>query len=30
LTSSYLEGTTCLLAARGYNRDGKRGTLQIN
>ena len=30
LTSSYLEGTTCPLAARGYNRDGKRGTLQIN
>jgi hypothetical protein len=30
LTSSYLEGTTCPLAARGYNRDGKRGTLPIN
>jgi hypothetical protein len=30
LTSSYLEGTTCPLAARGYSRDGKRGTLQIN
>jgi len=30
LTSSYLEGTTCPLAARGYNRDGKRGRLQIN
>lgn len=30
LTASYLEGTTCPLAARGYSRDGKRGTLQIN
>jgi len=30
VTSSYLEGTTCPLAARGYHREGKRGTLQIN
>jgi hypothetical protein len=30
LTSSSLEGTTCPLAARGYSRDGKRGTLQMN
>jgi Transposase DDE domain len=30
LTSSYLEGKTCPLGARGYNRDGKRGKLQIN
>ena len=29
LTSSYLTGTHCPLAARGYSRDGKRGTLQI-
>ena len=29
LTSSYLEGTHCPLAQRGYSRDGKQGTLQI-
>ena len=30
LSSSYLEGTHCPLAARGHNRDGKRGKCQIN
>ncbi|MBP7621092.1 MAG: IS1634 family transposase [Gemmatimonadales bacterium] len=30
LTSSYLEGTTCPLAKRGHNRDGKRDKLQVN
>ncbi len=30
LTSSYFEGHTCPLAARGHNRDGKRGKLQVN
>ena len=30
LSSSYFEGTTCPLAARGYNRDGKSGKLQVN
>ena len=30
LSSSYLEGKTCGLAAYGYNRDGKKGKLQIN
>ena len=30
LSSSYVEGTHCPLAARGYNRDGKQGKLQIN
>ena len=30
LSSSYFEGTTCPLAARGYNRDGKQGKLQVN
>ena len=30
LSSSYFEGTTCPLAKRGYSRDGKRGTLQVN
>ena len=30
LSSSYVEGTTCPLAKRGYSRDGKRGTLQVN
>jgi transposase len=30
LTSSYFEGTTCPLAARGHNRDGKVGKLQVN
>ena len=29
LSSSYLTGTHCPLAARGYSRDGKRGSLQI-
>ncbi len=30
LSSSYFEGKTCPLAARGYNRDGKSGKLQVN
>jgi hypothetical protein len=30
LTSSYFEGTASPLAARGYNRDGKIGKLQVN
>jgi transposase len=30
LTSSYFEGTHCPLAARGHNRDGKKGKLQVN
>ena len=30
LSSSYFEGTTCPLAALGYNRDGKSGKLQVN
>ncbi len=30
LSSSYFEGVTCPLARRGYSRDGKRGTLQVN
>lgn len=30
LTSSYFEGVTCPLAARGNNRDGKEGKLQVN
>lgn len=30
LTSSYFEGITCPLAARGHNRDGKIGKLQVN
>ena len=29
LSSSWLEGSACPLAARGYSRDGKKGTLQI-
>ena len=29
VTSSYFEGRTCPLAKRGYNRDRKRGKLQI-
>ena len=29
LSSSWLEGTRCPLAARGYSRDGKKGELQI-
>lgn len=30
LSSTWYEGHTCKLAARGYSRDGKKGTLQIN
>ena len=30
LSSSYFEGTCCPLAKRGYNRDGKKGKLQVN
>ena len=30
LSSSYFEGVTCPLARRGYSRDGKRGSLQVN
>lgn len=30
LTSSYFEGRCCPLAARGYNRDGKKDKLQVN
>jgi len=30
LSSSYFEGQHCPLAKRGYSRDGKRGTLQVN
>lgn len=30
LSSSYYEGATCPLAKRGYSRDGRKGTLQIN
>lgn len=30
LTSSYLEGVTCPLAALGHSRDGKKGKLQVN
>jgi hypothetical protein len=29
VTSTYFEGRTCPLAKHGYNRDGKRGKLQI-
>ena len=29
LTSTYMEGTHCPLARRGYSRDGRRGTLQV-
>ena len=29
VSSSYLEGRCCALAKRGYNRDGKKGKLQI-
>ncbi|AWP23868.1 transposase [Acidiferrobacter sp. SPIII_3] len=29
LSSSYFEGHTCPLAKRGYSRDGKHGTLQV-
>jgi transposase len=30
LTSSWFEGKTCPLARRGYSRDGRKGTLQVN
>jgi hypothetical protein len=30
LSSSYFEGVSCPLAARGYSRDGKKGRLQVN
>jgi hypothetical protein len=30
LSSSYVEGECCALAQRGYSRDGKKGTLQVN
>jgi len=30
LSSSYLEGRCCPLAALGYSRDGKKGKLQVN
>jgi transposase len=30
LSSSYFEGSSCPLAKIGYNRDGKRGKLQVN
>jgi hypothetical protein len=30
LSSSYFEGTHCALAKLGYNRDGKKGLLQVN
>ena len=30
LSSSYVEGTKCELASRGYSRDGKKGKLQVN
>jgi transposase len=30
LSSSYFEGATCPLARRGYSRDGKPGSLQVN
>ena len=30
LSSSYVEGTKCELAARGYSRDGKKDKLQVN
>jgi transposase len=30
LSSSYFEGATCPLAKLGYNRDGKKGKLQVN
>ena len=30
LSSSYMEGTQCPLAKRGYSRDGRRGSLQVN
>jgi len=30
LTSSYFEGVSCPLASLGFNRDGKKGKLQVN
>jgi transposase len=30
LSSSYVEGSCCPLAKRGYSRDGRPGTLQVN
>ena len=30
LSSSWFEGKTCPLARRGYSRDGRKGTLQVN
>jgi transposase len=30
LSSSYFEGQCCPLARRGYSRDGRRGSLQVN
>ncbi len=30
LSSSYFEGQCCPLARRGYSRDGRHGTLQVN
>lgn len=30
LSSSYFEGSNCPLAKRGYSRDGRPGTLQVN
>ena len=30
LSLTYYEGSTCVLAQRGYSRDGKKGTRQIN
>ena len=30
LSSSYVEGRCCPLAALGYSRDGRKGTLQVN
>jgi transposase len=30
LSSSYFEGSTCPLAKFGYNRDGRKGLLQVN
>ena len=30
LTSSYFEGVTCPIAKLGYDRDGKKGKLQVN
>ena len=30
LSSSYVEGRCCALAALGYSRDGEKGKLQVN